>query len=134
MLEHRFDRRAGLDGGLDVALIADGLEMLATGARFWNGFQVEVLAGAEPEIGLGGRCDEGVDSLEAGESLALVDDFQGFAVGVFTAAGAVKRLFRTDATGTGAMFQVGGDIPSGQATVTDTGAAPGVQLDEGVID
>ena len=123
------------DGGnINVPAKADAPSLNATGVgALAAGTYVYKLAYVDAEGNISTPSETFTHVAGAGESVTL--DLSTDGTGVFTQPGAVKRLFRTDATGVGPLLQVGGDIASGAATVVDDGTlAVGPALDEAVVD
>ena len=123
------------DGGAaTIPAKADAPSLNTTGAgSLGAGTYVYRLAYVDADGNISTPSEAFSHTAGAGESVTLDISVDG--TGVFTQPGAVKRLFRTDASGTGPLSQVGGDIASGQTTLVDDGTlAVGPQLDQTVID
>ena len=121
-------------GNLNVPAKADAPSLNATGGgSLAVGTYVYKLAYVDADGNISTPSETFTHAAGANTSVTL--DLSTDGTGVFTQPGAVKRVFRTDATGGGPLLQVGGDIPSGQATFVDDGTlAVGPQLDQSVID
>ncbi|MCG8587588.1 MAG: flagellar hook-basal body complex protein [Pirellulales bacterium] len=126
---------APTDGGdITISSKADAPSLNSVGAgSLAAGTYVYKVAYVDADGNISTPSESFTYTATAGESVTL--DLSVDGTGVFTEPGAVKRVYRTDASGTGPLLQVGGDIPSGQTTFFDDGTlAAGPELDETVID